>query len=194
MKNILKDIKGLIIVSVATLFFACATTEKILVNPVKYEPSMLEKNPTKISYYIDQDLKNLTETQGTITVYEIFLGDAIEKNIKDVLEKIFYNPIEVSTDSVEGVLIKFSKANSKIEREVGSNYSYTIEINMKIFKNKKLIKEVNFTGSDTQFDRNWKIGETSFVKAKEQVATTCSNAIGRLCYKIGEYLMNYKFE
>jgi len=191
----MNKLKNIIILFVFFIF-GCATTQKIIIKPIEYQPSLLEKNPTNVSYHIDDNLKTLTEKEGKIVIYEIFLGDAMCKSIKGVMEKIFYEPKEVSdlNATSENILIKFTKANSIIKRDPGSIYTYIIEINMQIFKNKKLIKEVNFTGETTQYDRHWKIGTTNFQDYQAQVEATCKYAISNVCYKIGEYLMKYNFE
>ena len=179
------------LIAILFLLLGCSTTVKIIVDPVKYNPSILEKNLVKVSYYIDDNLKTLTEKEGSIIIYKVFLGECVYKTFKDMMEQIFYDPKEVAGSETTGIVIKFTKVDSQLVRKIEA-YKYSISINMKIYKDGKLIKEITYSGHNTCED--YFAGRLVYPNPKEQVKDVCLGAIVDVVSKIGAFLMKYNFE
>jgi len=173
-------------------FFLAGCTIARTIQPLSYNPTVLKRNSASVLYYIDPNLKTLTEIHKSKTIsYRVEAGHSLYGLIKDMFQSIFYDAKEIEEISNQTVpVIAFTKGTSELKIDPTSKYTYSIKIAVVVQKPRQRPDEIIVTGNYT-LDEYFR--KQINILATETPKYICEQGIRDAINKIGEVLMNYKF-
>ncbi|PKN00958.1 MAG: hypothetical protein CVU77_07540 [Elusimicrobia bacterium HGW-Elusimicrobia-1] len=166
------------------VFSGCATT--LTMSPVEHRPSVLIRNPTKVSYYIHPDIHQLQAKRDTVVEKTtVVIGKPLSKSIKDMMDGIFYQPKELEQATGDGIVIVFKLGELHFSED-GSDFRYKSSMIVQVFNNKVLKEDRKFYGdSDSHHG-------LPHHDSHARIKGACYRAWNDVIEKVGEFFMTYK--